>query len=331
MLNDYLGQASIRRIVSKEEVIYMMLVTIKNIGLLMFESLKYIWKHPKLLFMVLISLVLYLPLYYYLVIKESLLSLDWIGLLIRLAVFFVGVPLIYTLVNFVFIELAKQEHIDKRIKLSSALTNAIVVFLKALPLVILWVVFRYLLMALKILFAPPRFGDNEFSSINREVSTSRSGVRSIDVYAVAKWQTGKNIITNLYRRGLHDGFMMIYTGLSVETSYAKAINKALTYYKKEAGIIRTGYDARFFTLLVLVLPAMLTIGGLQYDIALRILFAYLGLVWIYLSIIKQLLITNLYLWMNDFELSNETNLYNVKKPAYLNHASAVYLSKLKNS
>ena len=308
----------------------MILVTIKNIGLLMFKTLKYIWKRPKMLIMLLVALVLYLPLYYYLVLMESAIALDWIPLFIRIAVFLMGVPFIFTLINFVFIEMAKQEHMNKHIRFSSALINGIIVFFKAFPFVILWVVFRYVLRVLKIFFAPPRLGDNQFSSINREVSSSRSGVRSIDIYAVAKWQTGKNVMTNLYRRGLPDGFMMIFTGLSIEDSYFNALNKALTYYKKEAGMIRTGYDAKSFNLLLLVLPAMLTIGLLQYDIAMKILFAYLGVVWIYIAIVKQLLISNLYLWMNDFEASKETNIYDVNRPSYLYRASAVYLSKLKN-
>ncbi len=305
----------------------MLLVTIRNIVLLMFETLKYIWKRPKMLLMLLVAFILYVPVYYYLVLMESVVALDWIPFFIRLTVFFVGVPFIFTLVNFVLIEMAKQEHIDKRIRVFSALINGIMSFLKALPFVILWILFRYLLMVLKPIFSPPRFGDNEFSTINREVSTSRSGVRSIDIYAVAKWETGRNVITNLFRRGLHDGFMMMYTGLSVEDSYFKGLNKALKYYKKEAGIIRTGYDAKSFNLLILVLPAMLTIGFLQHDVAMMILFGYLGVVWIYVIIVKQLLIINLYLWMNDFEKTNETNIYKVDKPVYLYRAS-VYLSKL---
>ncbi|QWC00134.1 hypothetical protein KHQ88_00785 [Mycoplasmatota bacterium] len=307
----------------------MILVTIRNIVLLIFETLKYMWERPKMLLTLLVALILYVPLYYYLVLMESVVGLDWTALLIRIAVFLVGVPLIFTLVNFVFIEMAKQEHTDKRIQFSSALMNGIVSFFKAFPFVILWVVFRYVLAFLKPFFSPPRLGNNEFSSINREFSRTRSGRRYTDFYAVAKWQTGKNVMTNLYRRGLHDGFMMMYTGLTVEDSYFKGVNKALKYYQKEAGFIRTAYDARSFNILILLLPTLLTVGFFPYDVAMMILFVYLGVVWIYVVIVKQLLVTNLYLWMKDFETSNETKIYDVDKPVYLYRASNINSVKRK--
>lgn len=306
----------------------MLLGTLRNVALLMFETLKYLGKRPKMLLMVVVAFILYAPMYYYLVLMESTTALDWTPFLIRSAVFFVGVPLIYTAVNFVLIEMAIQEHQEKRIRLFHALIHGMKTFLKALPLVILWTVFRYVLSIFKPIFSPPRFGDNKISSINREMNTSRAGIRYMDIYAVAKWETGKNVMTTLYRRGLHDGFMMMYTGLSVEEGYFKGLKKALQYYQEEAGLLRTGYDAASFYQLILVLPAMLSIGLLLHDVTLMVLFGYLGVVWIYTVIVKQLLITNLYLWMNDLETSNETNIYQVNQPVYLYGASSIYLHEL---
>jgi len=309
----------------------MLLLTIKNIGFLLFETLKYLKKRPKMLVMLVVALLLYVPIYYYLVLMEPVLDLDWTPFFIRLAVFFVGVPFVFTFVNFVFIEMAKQEHKKKDIQFFGALLRGFLGFIRALPLVIIWVLLRYPLLVLKPIFAPPRLGDNEFSSINREIRTSRSGRRSIDVYAVAKWNTGKNFMSNLFRRGLHDGFMMMYTGLSVEEGYFRALKKALNYYKKEVGMIRTGYDAASFHLLVLVLPAMLTIGFIPYELTMKILFAYLGLMWIYLVIVKQLFLTNLYLWMDDFDVSDKTSIFKVDKPVYLYCVSASYFRKFDKS
>ncbi len=320
----------------------MFVTTMKNVSHLLLQGWLYFFRRPKMLVPVIIGVLLYLPVLYYLAIERDFTTLTAEELVIRIVVFFVAVPLITMVVSLVLIEMIHQQTNTNQIHLFKALRKAWGVrMIKALPVIIVWSLFRYVLVAAKLVFAPKRFGDNRYSQHSREVSTSRSGRRFIDVYEVAMWEGGNNQFTNAFRRGLRPFFMLYLTTMSLEKGLKKPLNLASDAYMHQVGIIKTAYGMNSFILLVLHLPVLLMIGFLpsvmNYNLMMVLIFAYLGFMWFSLMLVKQMLMSSLYLWYarwketvktDELEGKESSPFYNTDKPEFLYYLYAIYFAEL---
>lgn len=253
---------------------------------IMGQSVKFFFKHPKAIFPIFLSWVIYTGVAYYIIITIDFSGYTTPEMLVVIYLFTFLFTFLVSVSSLVLLELLEQNELEGKMSLLVAIKDALLKDLfRTLPIIIGWSIVKFLLFLLELAIA----------GIEAKSRGSRRRKRRA------------NSFIETLKTGVRMGVMLMLSAIAwEEISPKKAMDKGMYVYKKHFASMATGVGLSRALKLVVFIPIIILIfayssGTVIHEYVWYGAIIYTGFAWSYGILVEQLFTAELYLWYKLYQ------------------------------
>ena len=285
---------------------------------IMGQSVKFFFKHPKSIFPVFITWVIYTGTVTYIYMNYDLSALTTQQILLLAYAFTFLFTFLVSVSSLILLELIEQNELEGKMSIFTALKDTLLKDLfRTIPIIICWSIIKFLLLLLEVIVRTAEAKSKKRSSFRRH--RSRVASRAID----------------MLKDGVRMGVMLMLSAIAwEEISPKQAMSKGMYVYKSHFTSMVTGIALSRVLKLIVFLPVivLLIVVNMGTTVHLYVWYGaliYTGLAWSYGILVEQLFTAELYLWYKLFkdqvELAERngtpppSSINDVKRPSFIDN------------